>query len=99
MPPWPRREGALARLSNLTAAAAIATASAVGIIGLYIAKALPGHHAGATTTGTGGSSTGGTATAGTSGNTGNSGAGSSLNPPSAPTQRTQQPAPVTSGAS
>ena len=40
-----RRDGALNRLSSITGSIAIATIAAVGALGVYVAKALPGHHA------------------------------------------------------
>jgi hypothetical protein len=83
-----RRDGALARISVITAAIGVATITAVGMLGVYVAKALPGHHQTATT--------GATTPSGNSGQaTGNSG----LNPPSSPTQGASLPAPVTSGSS
>ncbi len=91
-----RRDVALARLSSVTGAIGIATIAAVGILGVYVGKALPGHHA--TTpaaTGTASSRTSGGAASGTGGNSGQG----SLNPPSTPTQSAPAPAPVTSGSS
>ena len=41
-----RRDGALNRLSSITGSIAVATIAAVGALGIYVAKALPGHHAG-----------------------------------------------------
>ena len=88
-----RRDGALSRLSSITAAVGVATIVAVGALGVYVGKALPGHHAGSTTSGT-------TATSGNSGQgAGASSSQSSLNPPSTPTQSAPAPAPVTSGSS
>ncbi len=98
-----RRDGALARLSSITGAIAVATIAAVGVLGVYIEKALPGHHT--TTSNTAGSATSGNSGTGTGTGTGNSGANSgtngqgSLTPPSTPTQKAPAPAPVTSGAS
>ncbi len=90
-----RRDVALTRLSSITAAIGVATIVAVGALGIYVGKALPGHHAGSTP--------GTSATSGTSG-TGGQGSGasssqSSLNPPSTATQGAPAPAPVTSGSS
>ena len=88
-----RRDGALNRLSSITGSVAIATIAAVGALGIYVAKALPGHHAGASTGAT-------TATV----PSGNSGQGSgldssnSLNPPSTPPPAASAPPPVTSGS-
>ena len=87
-----RRDGALSRLSSITAAIGVATIVAVGALGVYVGKALPGHHAGSTS--------GTTATVGTSGQGGGpSSSPSSLNPPSTPTQSAPAPAPITSGSS
>jgi len=87
-----RRDGALARLSSITAATGVAVVVGVGALGLYVGRALPGHHAGATS--------------GATSSTGNSGQGSQssasaggLNPPSTPTQSAPLPPPVTSGSS
>jgi hypothetical protein len=81
----------LERLSGITAAIGVATIAAVGVLGVYVGKALPGHHAGTTAT---------TATAGNSGQSAStSGAQNSLNPPATPTQGVSGPAPVTSGSS
>ena len=84
-----RRDGALARISVITAAIGVGTITAVGMLSVYVAKALPGHHstptAGATTT--------------PSGNTGQATGNSGLNPPSSPPQGASLPAPVTSGSS
>jgi hypothetical protein len=91
-----RRDDALARVSTITGGIAVAVVLAVGAIGVYVGKALPGHHAtpaSNTTAGQGG---------GLAGNTGLGGgaAGSgSLNPPASAPQGTSQPAPVTSGSS
>jgi hypothetical protein len=99
-----RRDGALSRLSTITGAVGVATIAAVGILGVYVGKALPGHNAAATTTGGGTSSgttgpvSGSSGSSGNSGNSGNSGQGA-INPPSTPTQSAPAPAPVTSGSS
>ncbi len=92
-----RRDGALTRLSSITAAIGVGTIAAVGILGIYVGRALPGHHAASTT----GSSTPSGSTghvSGNSGNSGNSGQGA-INPPSTPTQSAPAQAPVTSGSS
>src|ERR1700722_10206154 len=77
-----RRDGALNRLSSITGAIAVATIAAVAALGIYVGKALPGHHA---------PSTAGATTATVPPVTGTSGAGAgassspnSLNPPSSP---------------
>jgi hypothetical protein len=84
-----RRDTALERLGAITAAICVATLAAVGALGVYVAKALPGHHSGQTA--------GTTATSGNSGS--GAGSGTSLNPPSAAPQGASLPAPVTSGSS
>jgi hypothetical protein len=89
-----RRDGALARVSTITGAVGVATIAAVGILGVYVGKALPGHHA-APATGTTATSDGGTQVSGTSGTNGQV----AINPPSTPTQGTSLPPPVTSGSS
>jgi len=89
-----RRDGALSRLSNITAAIGVAIIAAVGALGVYVGKALPGHHA-ATSTSTG---NGGLPSGNSGAPAGNSGPGA-LNPPSTPTQGASAPAPVTSGSS
>lgn len=87
-----RRDGALNRLSSITTAIAVATIASVGAIGVYVAKALPGHHAGA--------STGATTATVPSGNSGQgTGSSNALNPPSTPPQAASAPPPVTSGSS
>ncbi len=88
-----RRDGALARLSTITAAIGVATIVGVGALGLYVGRALPGHHSGS-------SSSGATALTGNSGQGSQSSASQGgLNPPSTPTQGASVPAPVTSGSS
>lgn len=90
-----RRDGALNRLSSLTSAIAIGTIAAVGALGIYVAKAVPGHHSGANT-----ATANATATSGNSGqNTGSSGSSNGLNPPSTAPQSAVAPAPVVSGSS
>jgi hypothetical protein len=84
----------LHRAANVTKTVAVGTVVAVGALGFYLGKVLPGHsHAsGATTQGT----TAGSPQVGSSSSGGSSGA---LNPPSAAPQATQAPAPVVSGGS
>ena len=91
-----KRDTALARLSSITAGIAIGTVAAVGVLGVYVAKAFPGHHAPAPTS-TGSSITGNQAPAANVGNSGNSGSG--LSPASSPPQASSTRAPVTSGSS
>jgi hypothetical protein len=91
-----RRDEALARLSTITGGIGIAVVVAVGAIGVYVGKALPGHHA----TPASNSSVGqGSGVAGNSGQGGAAAPSGSLNPPSSLPQGTSQPAPVTSGSS
>jgi len=88
-----RRDGALSRLTSITAAIGVAIIAAVGALGVYVGRALPGHHAASSSTPNSG------VPAGNSGvPAGNSGQGA-LNPPSTPTQGASLPAPVTSGSS
>jgi hypothetical protein len=91
-----RRDGALSRLTNITAAIGVAIIAAVGALGVYVGRALPGHHAAPTA---GNSTPNNGVPAGNSGTpAGNSGQGA-INPPSTPTQGASLPAPVTSGSS
>ena len=90
-----RRDGALNRLSSITAATAVATIAAVGALGVYVAKALPGHHAGVSTGATNATAPSGNSSQGT----GASSSSNSLNPPSTPPQAASAPPPVTSGSS
>ena len=90
-----RHDGALVRLSNITAAIGVAIVVAVGALGVYVGRALPGHHATSTT---GASAPNSGVPAGNSGNSGNSGQGG-INPPSSAPQGASLPAPVTSGSS
>jgi hypothetical protein len=89
-----RRDSALNRLSSITGAIAVATIAAVGALGVYVGKALPGHHAP--------SSTGASTASVPSGNSGQgvgaSSSPNSLNPPSTPPQASSTPPPVTSGS-
>lgn len=93
-----RRDRAFARLGGITAGIGIGAAAAVGVLSVYVSRALPGHHApaaGGAVSGTGQSPSVSSGNSG-SGNSGNTG---SINPPSTPTQNSSAPAPVTSGAS
>jgi len=89
-----RRDGALERLSTITAGIGVGVVAAVAALGIYVGRTLPGHHAGSPNRG-----------AVTSGNTGQGQAGQpsvsqgSINPPSSPPQSAPTPAPVTSGGS
>jgi len=89
-----RRDGALNRLSSITGAIAVATIAAVAALGIYVGKALPGHHA---------PSSAGATNATVPPGTGNSGAGvssspNSLKPPSTSPQASSAHPPVTSGS-
>ena len=88
-----RRDGALARVSSITGSVAIATIAAVGVLGVYVAKALPGHHA-SSNTGASGSVTAGNSGSGAS----SSGASTSINPPSSSPQAASSQPQVTSGS-
>jgi hypothetical protein len=89
-----RRDRALNRLSSITGSIAVVTIAAVAALGIYVAKALPGHHAGAST-----GATSSTAPAGNTGQgTGAASSSNSLNPPSTPPTATSAPPPVTSGS-
>lgn len=88
-----RRDGALNRLTSITGSIAIATIAAVAALGVYVAKALPGHHTGSST---------GTTTTVPAGNTGQgagaSSSSNSLNPPPTSPAPASAPPPVTSGS-
>ena len=89
-----RRDGAMNRLSGITGSIAIATIAAVAGLGIYVAKALPGHHSGASSATT-------TATVPVGNSSQGAGAPSSsnsLNPPSTAPQAASAPPPVTSGS-
>ncbi len=91
-----RRDDALARLSTITGGIGVAVVLAVGAIGVYVGKALPGHHA---TTGSSSSTGTGGTVAGDTGPGGGAASGSaSLNPPASAPQSARLPAPVTSGS-
>ena len=95
-----RRDGALTRLSSITAAIGVGTIAAVGILGIYVGRALPGHHSGVDdreqySLGLHWSRVGQQRE---QRNSGNSGQGA-INPPSTPTQSAPAQAPVTSGSS
>ena len=87
-----RRDVALTRLGGITAGIGIGAVAAVGVLGVYVGRALPGHHSAPTTSAGSGLSQ---SPAASTGNTGTQG----INPPSTPVQNTPAPAPVTSGAS
>ena len=85
-----RRDGALNRLSTITGSIAVASLAAVAAMGIYVAKALPGHHATTTTSVSSGSSANGG---------GASSSANTLNPPSSSPTAASTPPPVTSGVS
>jgi len=88
-----RRDTALERLSTITMAMGVGTIAAVGALGVYVGKALPGHHT--TTPGvTSNSTASGPSQSGTA-----PVSQSSINPPSTPTQYAPAPAPISSGSS
>ncbi|HEV3265269.1 MAG TPA: hypothetical protein VG014_07080 [Acidimicrobiales bacterium] len=95
-----RRDAALHRVGKLTKRIAVATVAAVGILGLYVSKSLPGH---ATTPA--GQSPAGTTTPTTSAPAAAPGSGPSTAPttapaaPASPPVTTRKPAHVTTGAS
>ncbi len=89
-----RRDGALNRLSTLTGSIAVAIIAAVAALGIYVAKALPGHHApSSATTSTAAGPAGSTAQG-----VGASSSANTLNPPSGPPTVASAPPPVTSGS-
>jgi hypothetical protein len=93
-----RRDSALERVAGITAGIGITVVAAVGLLGVYVSRALPGHHAATTSnaaTGVGGTAAG----TGTTGATGNSGNATSINPPGSAPQATTAPSPVSTGAS
>lgn len=86
-----RRDAAIERLSAITVGIGVATIAAVGALGVYVAKAAPGHHSAPPATNT--------ATSGATGSSGNTGSGTSLKAPNSAPQGASLPAPVTSGSS
>lgn len=89
-----RRDVALDRLSTITGSIAVASLAAVGVLGLYVAKALPGHHATPSTGATSATVPGGNAATGG----GTSSSANTLNPPSTPPTAASAPPAVTSGS-
>ena len=84
-----RREVALGRLSGITAGIGIGAIAAVGVLGVYVGRALPGHHSTPTNSAGSGLSQSPSSSAGNQG----------ITPPSTPIQNAPVSAPVTSGAS
>jgi hypothetical protein len=93
-----RRDDALARLCTITGGIGVAVVLAVGVIGVYVGKALPGHHATPASNSSVGQSGGAVGNTGT-GQGGTAAGSGALNPPTAPPQGSSVPAPVTSGSS
>jgi len=103
-----RRDTSLDRVNSITRKIAVGSIAAAVAIGVYVSRALPGHSARPTNSGTTGStadSNGGTSGAASS-PTGVSGGSSAdagessgtLTQPSSPPSQTQQQAPVVSGS-
>jgi len=92
-----RRDASLVRVGSITKSIGVGVVAAVGVLGLYVSKALPGHHASVPATQTPAASQGssGPTTPGSS----SPASSSALTPPTSPPARTRAPAPVTSGAS
>jgi hypothetical protein len=90
-----RRDAAIERVGSLTKGIAVASVAAVAVLGVYMSRAVPGHHAtpagAATTPSGGGQSTGGDSSAGQS--------SGGLAAPNSPPVQSQQPTPVVSGSS
>ena len=86
-----RRDDALSRIATINRSIVVAALVMTGVLGLYLSKALPGHHAATQSQATQDQSA-------QSQSTGSSGSSQLAPPASAPVQ-TQQPAPVVSGAS
>ncbi len=81
-----RRDDALSRLATINRSIVTAALVMTGVLGLYLSKALPGHHAATQSQSTQNQSTSSSGT-------------SQLAPPSSAPVPTQQPASVVSGAS
>jgi hypothetical protein len=98
-----RRDAALDRVGKLTKRIAVATVAAVGILGLYVSKSLPGHAStptGQSPAGTTSPTTSAPATTPSSGaSSGPSTTQTAPTAPASPPVTTQRPTHVTSGAS
>lgn len=90
-----RRDDSAARITKVTKALGIGILAATGALGLYLGKALPGHQAATQGSSTSGSASNGGSTQSSTGGTSSGQLGS----PSSPPTRSQQRAPVVSGAS
>jgi len=100
-----QRDAALDRVGSITRKIAVGSIAAAVAIGIYVSRALPGHSARPTTTGSASDITGGTSGApvSSSGVSGGSSAGAggssgTLTQPTSPPSQTQQQAPVVSGS-
>ena len=98
-----RRDDSLRRVRKLTRRVAVAAVAGVGVLGLYVAKALPGHSATVTSQTTATTSPP-TTTAPSSGSSGSSSSSSATNSPAvtappSPPVTTPRPVHVTTGAS
>jgi hypothetical protein len=103
-----QRDAALDRVGSITRKIAVGSIAAAAAIGFYVSRALPGHSARPTTSGTAGSTpdtAGGNSgtpssssgvSAGSSAGAG--GSSSTLTQPTSPPSQTQQQAPVVSGS-
>ncbi len=91
-----RRDESLARVGRITRAIGASSLLAVGALGLYVARAFPGHQSTGSTPST---TTGVADTPSTPTTSGTSGAPSTITPPTSPPVRTTAPPVVASGAS
>lgn len=98
-----RRDTALRRVNKVTTRIAVATVAAVGILGLYVSRALPGHAAAPPSSSTTGSTSTTTPTTTVPAASGTSGSSSPQTtpapPPSPPTTTAPQRVHVSTGAS
>lgn len=98
-----RRDDALARVGRMTRASAAAAAVALATLGVYVARAIPGHAAHSPSTSTAGSPAprAGSRAAPATGTPvgGGLGASGGITPSTVPPARTTNPPVVTSGAS
>ncbi len=95
-----RRDAALNRIGKLTKRIAVATVAAVGILGLYVSKSLPGHATTPASQSPAATTTPTTSAPATAPSGGSSTAPTTAPaPPASPPVTTRRPAHVTSGAS
>ena len=92
-----RRDASLVRVSSVTKTIGVGIVAAVGVLGLYVSRALPGHHTSAPAGQAPASSP--SAPSGSAAQGAPAASPSALTPPASAPARTQAPAPVTSGAS